>query len=367
MQRTDAPPPEGSAPPSRIGWHIAMLIIRPAAAGMAGWSLYAVARHYGVPELLAIGASLVFDGIALACLYQASEAVRAGRSAAAPILATLALAGTSVYLNVVHADLINGGTPAAMLFATPTVGLLVSSGLAWSSTRAAARAARGEAPMRLPAYGLWGWTLANEEARKAVKARAVAHVTSSRPPTAAQVPRDRSARTALREHLATMDPAEAIEITAASQPSLAPAEVAELLATYGITVDALQVALVLGRTAAPSVRLDRMPTPPEPVPLPTGQPAAITKTVMRADTPADMPQVSGLPLSDAIVSIHRQLTGDATPKTVVQHLALQGRATDTAYVRTALGRALTKAMEEAAKEQARRAEAERSNGTGFYP
>ena len=367
QQTTDAPPPDGSAPPSRFAWRLALAIIRPAAAGMAAWSLYTVARHYDVPWQLAAFASAVFDGIAIACAYQASEAVRAGRSAALPILATIGMTGTSVYLNVVHARLTGGGRPAEVLYATPIIGLLAVSALAWTAERATARAARGETPMRLPAFGLLGWALAREQATEALKARAVAHVTGAPTLEVAPARRARTAHAAVAEHLAGLDPDDAIRITADTHPRLNSADVAQLLASYGITVSALHVALVLGRTGA-NIRLDRIPAPgPEPV---TGsQPAALTKTLMRGDTTPDTPQVSDLPLSEAIVNIHRHLTDDASPRAVVQHLALQGRATDTAYVRTTLSRARNRAAVEAAEEAVRRSVATTSEpapGTGGY-
>lgn len=352
QQTTHATPGQGSTPPSRFAWQLAMWTIRPAAAGMAAWSLYAVARHYGVPWGLAIVASLVFDGIAMGSLYQASEAVRAGRSAAAPMITTLGMASASVYLNIVHARFTGGGRPAEVLFTTPTLGLLALSALSWAADRSTAREARGEAPMRLPAYGLLGWALARDKAMDALKAKAVAHVTSSASPTPHAAPaRPRTAHAVLSERFAAMDPADAIEIAADSHPQLDAAGLAQLLAAYGVTVDALEVALVLGQAAVPSVTLDRV-TPPQP------QPVALAKG------PAG---ISDVPLSEAIVAIHRHLTGDTTPRAVVQQLALHGKATDTAYVRTTLSRAKAKAMEEATREAARRAELQRTNGTGFYP
>lgn len=366
QQRTDAPPPEGSAPPpSRFAWHFAMWIIRPAAAGTAAWSLYAVAHHYGVPWQLALFASLVYDGIAIACLYQATEAVRAGRSTAAPILATLGMASASVYLNLVHARLIAGGRPAEVLFTTPIIGLLVVSALSWTADRAAARAARGETPMRLPAFGVLGWVLAREKAMAALKDKAAAHVTSGASPAHhhASAPRQRTARAVLAERFAAMDPAEAIEITADSHPKLVPAEIAELLAAYGVTVDALQVALVLGRAATPSITLDRVT--PDPAPLPSRadqQPAIGAK--MRRDTPADTPLVSGLTKADAITVMAKHFGGlNTEPAAVVQALAWQGMATDTAYVRTTLSRARKAEAVEAEKQ---RADDERRYGNGGY-
>ncbi len=359
-------------PPSRFTWRLAMAIIRPAAAGMAAWSLYAVARHYGVPWILAVFASLVYDGIAMACLYQVSEAVKAGRSAAVPILATVGQASASVYLNVVHARLTGGGRPAEVLFAAPIIGLLVVSSLSWTADRATARAARGEAPMRMPAFGLLGWALAREQATGALKARAVAHVTGIPTPEAAPARRPRTAHAAVAEHLAGLDPDDAIRITADTHPQLDAADVAQLLASYGITVGALHVALVLGQAGA-SIRLDRVPAP-GPAPVTSTQPAALTKTVMRSEATPDMPQVSGLPLSEAIPAIHRHLVDDVSAKAVVKCLALQDMATDTGYVRTALWRARNRAAAEAFEEDARRAqavaqataEAEPEPGTGGY-
>jgi hypothetical protein len=354
QQPTHVTPDQGSAPlDSVFGRRVALATVRTSAACMAGWSLYVVARHYGVPGGLALSAGLVFDGVAYLALRMATDAMRAGRSAAAPIAATLAMAGVSVYLNLVHARFTGGGRPAEVLYASPAVALLLVSVLSWGAERAAARAARGETPMRLPAFGILGWTLAREKAMAALKTQAAEHVTSSASPAhQAASPRQRTAHAVLSEKFAAMDPADAIEIAASSHPQLGAADLAQLLAAYGVTVDALEVALVLGQAAAPSVTLNRMPSPG-----PATGPAALTKGLATSDTP----------LSEAILSIHRHLPGDASAKTVVQELALQGRATDTAYVRTTLSRAKAKAIQEAAQEAVLRADAQRSNGTGFYP
>jgi hypothetical protein len=344
-----------------------MWTVRPAAAGMAAWSLYAVARHYGIPWELAVLASAVYDGVAMACLYQASEAVKAGRSAAIPIIATIGQGSASVYLNVVHARITGGGRPAEVLFAAPIVGLLVISGISWTADRASARAARGESPMRLPAYGVLGWVLARPQAYAALKATAVDHVTSGASPAhqPEATARPRTARAVLAERFAAMDPADVIELTAASHPEMSPAELAALLGPYGVTVDALQVALVLGRAAAPSVTLDRVT--PDPAPLPArggGQPAI--GALMRPDARGDTPLVSGLPKADAIKIMAEHLGPSANAAGIAQALALQGMATDTTYVRTTLSRARARADAEAAEQAKQQAQAERRYGNGGY-
>ncbi|MFJ5070228.1 hypothetical protein ACIQC7_27845 [Kitasatospora sp. NPDC088556] len=353
---TTASPPETSA----YGWTAAMALVRTAAACMAGWSLYVVARHYHVPRPLALGAGLVFDGVAYLCLRSASEAVRAGRSAAGPILATLGMAATSIYLNLVHAQFTDGGRPAEVLYAAPAIGLLVVSALSWTAERATARAARGEIPMRMPAYGALGWLLAGSTAYDALKDKAEAHVSGTSPthqPTS--TPAARTAEDVIAAEFAEIGPAAAVQRVAAASPGATDAEVAEILSTYRVTVTPGQVALLLERAAVPSVTLDRVPQP-----QPVDKPHALDPIkVMRGDAP----QVSGMPLSSAITTMARHLGGlNAEPKQVVQALALQGMATDNAYVRTSLSRA--RKAEAAAAEEAeqQRAEYERRHGNGGY-
>ncbi|MGW4695176.1 hypothetical protein ACWEO1_22670 [Kitasatospora cineracea] len=360
QQTTHHGPPSNSTATSAIGWNAAMALVRTAAAAMAGWSLYVVARHYDTPRPFALVSGLVFDGVAYLCLRAATEAVRANRSAVAPVLATIAMASVSIYLNLVHARFTGGGRPAEVLYAAPAVALLLVSAIAWTAERAAAKAQRGETPMRLPTYGAFGWLLAREQAITNLRERAVAHVTSgaSAAHQPASAPARRDHRAVLREKFAEMDPSDAIQISAASNPNLNNAELADLCADYGITVTALDVALVLGQRAVPSITLDRVP---DPSPARGQQPAL--NRVMRRDATADMPQVKGLPTAQAITLIAEQLGGlNADPKAIAKELALQDMATDTGYIRTALSRA--RAEEKATEQQ--RAEHERRHGNGGY-
>jgi hypothetical protein len=230
----------------------------------------------------------VFDGTAIACLYLANQAVRERRSALGPHAATLAMAGISVYLNRLHATHIHGGLGAMLLFAAPTVALLVLCGLAWSATRARLRTADGDRPVSLRHYGFWGWTLAGSEAWQATKQRAVEHVTSPdaiRTPSGSRPAKPASATERLRQHFATIDPADAIRTAASARPDATPAELAAELGIYGVHVTAVAVALVLDEQP-PSVHLDRpdgsgstpdpVPAGPAPIPLasPDGHPDA---------------------------------------------------------------------------------------------
>ncbi|NUP53385.1 MAG: hypothetical protein HOW97_39595 [Catenulispora sp.] len=352
-------PPTTTGP---TGWGAAMTLVRTAAACMAGWSLYVVARHYDVPALLAVVAGLVFDGVAYMCLRMASEAVRAARSAAGPVLATLGMAGISIYLNLVHARFTGGGRPAEVLYASPAVGLLLVSALAWASERAVARDERGETPMRLPAYGALGWALARNEAITNLRERAVAHVTSGasvpHPPASAVERKDH--RALMREKFSRMDPADAVEIAASSHPDKSHAELAEMLATYGITVSTLDVALILSEAAVPTVKLDR-------VPQPTAAPTPAIGAKMRGECAPNAPQITGLSKADAITTMAHHLGGLDTPaETIATALAKHGRPVDTAYIRHRISKAKKKAAEATAQTEQQRAEYERRHGNGGY-
>ncbi|MFD9569972.1 DUF2637 domain-containing protein [Streptomyces sp. NPDC059982] len=303
---------------TRIIWWASLALIGGAAAGITGWSLYIVAHDiYGVPHGLALLTAAVYDGTAIAALYLAGQAVQEGRSALGPHLATLGMAAISVYLNRIHAQHIHGGIGAFLLFATPTVALLLITGLAWSAVRARRRAEAGDTPVTLPRYGLWGWLLATEDAWAATKQRAVTHVTgsASSPPQPHQ-PTRHSASAVLREHFAGMDPAEAIRFAHSATPSVPPAELAAELTSYGVHVSAVQVALVLGHTPA-RITLERDDAPDAPQ--------------VRATTP--------LSKSDAIVDAASALGPDAKAADIVQRVKrVTGLQVDAPYVRTVLSR-----------------------------
>lgn len=279
---------------NRIVWWASLLVIGAAAAGMTGWSLYVVAHDlYGVPHYLALLTAAVFDGAAMACLYLAAAATNEGRSAAGPRLAVFGLAAVSVSLNAKHADHINGGVPALLLFAAPTAALLIVADLAWAATRARRRAADGERPVTLPRYGLWGWILAGEQAWAATRARAVNHVTSTDAIRIESGPRaDHSATAKLRAYFEDMDPDEAIRVAHSAKPKAAPADLADELVSYGVHVSAVQVALVLGYRP-PQVRIER-PAPSGPVPdpaLPPGDGKALNSPDPDPDRSGSVPAV----------------------------------------------------------------------------
>ncbi|MFH8792215.1 hypothetical protein [Streptomyces sp. NPDC017941] len=310
---------------NRNARRVAMTIVSLAALATTGWSLYTVARHYNTPQGIAAAAVAVFDGIAYMCLHLASEAAAEGRSAFGARLTALAMAATSVYLNITHADLIGGGLPAAVLFAVPTLGLLAVSEMSWAGPRTTARASRGDRPYRLPAFGGWAWVLAPARAGRAVKSRAVDHITTSGQPSGQQPDNEPTATDVLRAHFSQTDPATAIRVAHESQPELPPAELANLLRTYGVNVDAVQVALVLhGHPAHVTVERPDTVRTPQDTNQSTDPRIALARADMLSGQRPDSISTAVRELLDrgvtdktAVVTITRELLGpDTNPDTV---------------------------------------------------
>ncbi|WP_167459126.1 hypothetical protein [Streptomyces dengpaensis] len=133
-------------------------------------------------------------------------------------------------------------------------------------------------------------------------------------------PRQVSATEVLRERFADMDPADAIRLAHDARPDAPPAELAALLGTYGVPVDPVAVALVLGHRA------------PE-------------YEAHRPDT-ADAHQVrelEPLDMAGAVAEAASVLGASASPRDIADHIAQHRRLVVTEpYIRTALSRAAKK-------------------------
>ncbi|MFJ9468346.1 DUF2637 domain-containing protein [Streptomyces caniferus] len=283
----------------RLGWRIGVAVIAPSAAGIVAWSLYVVAHDmYGVPSFLAALVAACFDGVALACLHLASEAVREGRSALGPRLVTLVQAAFSIYLNRLHAVYIDGGMGATLLFAAPTIGLLLLADQSWAATRARHRIARGERPMRFPVFGWLGWVLAGDQAWDETKKRAVVHVTGRsaevEPTSGAREPGE-----LLASELADMTPSKAIKIMHDARPELTLVQLAEVLRQYGQEVTEVDVAIVLDRVPRPSgITVTRADAGPHHYDAPPTQHLVITVQQPEAITAAPGPAARPEPVAE---------------------------------------------------------------------
>lgn len=151
-------------------------------------------------------------------------------------------------------------------------------------------------------------------------------------------PRSASATEVLRKRFATMDPADAIRFAADARPDAPPTELAHVLGTYGVPVDPVAVAMVLGQRPA-------------------------EYQVHRPDT-ADASQVRALPavnLQGAVEEAASALGAEASPRAIADHMEQHRRlVVDDAYIRLALSRAAKK------KQPDPQAPATRDEGNGGY-
>lgn len=142
-------------------------------------------------------------------------------------------------------------------------------------------------------------------------------------------PRPVSATEALRSHFADMDPADAIRLAHDARPDAPPAELAHLLGTYGLPVDPVAVALVLGQHPAEyEVQRDDAPA--------------------HQQVSAPAPALEPVTMEAAVIEAASTLGPDAKAKEIVDHVARHRRLiVGESYVRTALSRAAKKAQEQA--------------------
>lgn len=144
---------------------------------------------------------------------------------------------------------------------------------------------------------------------------------------AAQAPKAPSAHSAtavLRDRFAEMDPADAIRLAHDARPDAPPVELASVLGAYGVSVDPVAVALVLGQQ------------PPE-------------HHVERADADAHQQvtdpigELEPVTLEAAVIEAASILGEDAKAREIAEHIARNRRLVVTEnYVRTALSRAAKK-------------------------
>jgi hypothetical protein len=157
-------------------------------------------------------------------------------------------------------------------------------------------------------------------------------------PPAAPVPRSASATDVLRARFADMDPAEAIHVAHDARPDAPPAELAGILATYGVNVDPVAVALVLGHKPA-------------------------EYTVERPDAPVahQVKELPALNLQDAVEEAATVLGADASARDIAEHLERHRRLiVPHNHIRAALSRAAKKPPPQ------QPAPAKRDEGNGGY-
>ncbi|MFB7354838.1 conjugal transfer protein [Streptomyces gardneri] len=154
--------------------------------------------------------------------------------------------------------------------------------------------------------------------------RTMMGVPTPAPSAKAPAPNRYSAREVLRRRFAEMDPEDAIRITGDAHPDATPAELASLLVEHGVTVDAVDVVLILGR-APSTVDLERDEAP---------------DTDDDADDASQVPPIPAPSKTQAILTAATALGPNTRAIDIVDRVRRINRITvDAPYVRTVLSRA----------------------------
>jgi Protein of unknown function (DUF2637) len=141
---------------TRAGW-LAVLV---PALGMSCWSLFYVARSWGVPPWIAVGVSACFDGLAIVAADLALRYARThGDSGLGARLTMLAAMAVSAYLNSQHAAIVHAPWAARVLYAGPPVAACLAFELAMRYQRRGALRAAGRVAPALPMFGRMAWCL----------------------------------------------------------------------------------------------------------------------------------------------------------------------------------------------------------------
>ncbi|NUQ96398.1 MAG: hypothetical protein HOY79_07460 [Streptomyces sp.] len=139
-------------------------------------------------------------------------------------------------------------------------------------------------------------------------------------PAARPVSKTAFATDILRARFATMDPEDAIRVAADARPDAPPAELASILGTYGVNVDPVAVALVLGQQP-PEYTVDRPDAPAH---------------HEVSDGPTPLPAVN---LQGAVEEAASVLGPGAKARDIAEHLEQNRRLiVDEPYIRAALSR-----------------------------
>lgn len=145
-----------SAAADSVLWAIVLVPI----LGVAGYSLYFVARYLGVPKPFAVVMGVCFDGAALLLARYSLKYAESGLSGTLPRFLVRVLAVLSAYLQTLHAKFGHEPRGAAVLWAAlPLIAVAVYEvHIRWDRRKALARAGQTY-PAPLPSFGLSTWVL----------------------------------------------------------------------------------------------------------------------------------------------------------------------------------------------------------------
>lgn len=140
--------------PIRLAWGLVLGMLLAAAA----WSLSGQLYEWGMPWILAVALSVMFDAAGLICATYARRAVERGTPAGLSRIAILLFVSVAGILNWNHGQQL-GGLPAAAGFASLSAGVELLFELHRRDIRDEQRVDRGLIAERLPHIPFLGWIM----------------------------------------------------------------------------------------------------------------------------------------------------------------------------------------------------------------
>lgn len=136
------------------------LIVLGTILSVSAYSLFVVARHFGVPWFIAIGFSTCLDGLALLAANYSVRYAQEGLSGTLPRTVVRLFALTSAFVQTFHSRLGHELPGSWVLWASLPVGavLLYEIHIRWERRKALARAGQIH-PAPLPSFGIMTWVL----------------------------------------------------------------------------------------------------------------------------------------------------------------------------------------------------------------
>lgn len=138
---------------------LSWLVVLGMSLATSWWSLYAVARHYGVPPILAVGFSSIFDGAALILADLQRRYAETEDSGLVPRLLLTGVVVGSVALNRQHAVLMHYDWPGQIAFAAPAAVAIALFEVEMRWRHRVTLRKNGRVAEALPALGRWQWTV----------------------------------------------------------------------------------------------------------------------------------------------------------------------------------------------------------------
>ncbi len=142
-----------------LGQFLWLIVLCPVLA-VSAFSMFWIARSFGIPPWIAFALSTCFDGVVLLAADYGLKYAQAGASGALPRAVVVVWAGIAAYVQTFHARLAHEPAGSWVLWASLPVAavLIYEIHMRWAKRKGLAAAGRPY-PAPLPAFGLATWVM----------------------------------------------------------------------------------------------------------------------------------------------------------------------------------------------------------------